>query len=137
MKHRSAFYRRRIRDARRGAGEEPIRAYGGGAIRLIALTGLRADEACGLRWREVDAATQCLRLEATKTGRSMRPIGTALQSSICKRSPAFMTNSFFPTATGPAAPTSRSRSRSYSTRAGLYDARAQTLRRTFASYGRR
>src|SRR5207253_3044996 len=40
------------------------------ALRLIALTGLRRDEACGLRWREVDYAGQCLRLEGTKTGRS-------------------------------------------------------------------
>ena len=45
------------------------------ALRLIALTGLRREEACGLRWREIDAAVQALRLEATKTGRSMRPIG--------------------------------------------------------------
>jgi hypothetical protein len=42
---------------------------------LIALTGLRREEACGLRWREVDEAGQCLRLEGTKTGRSTRPIG--------------------------------------------------------------
>src|SRR5947207_3091620 len=47
------------------------------ALRLIALTGLRREEVCGLRWREVDEVGQCLRLEGTKTGRSTRPIGMA------------------------------------------------------------
>jgi integrase len=45
------------------------------AIKLIALTGLRRSEACGLRWREIDEDGHCLRLETTKTGRSTRPIG--------------------------------------------------------------
>jgi len=40
------------------------------AVRLIALTGLRREEACALRWGEIDDAGCCLRLEATKTGRS-------------------------------------------------------------------
>ena len=47
------------------------------AIRLIAMTGLRREEACALRWSEIDFAGSCLRLEATKTGRSTRPIGKA------------------------------------------------------------
>ena len=46
-----------------------------GAVRLIALTGLRRNEACALRWSEIDFSGSCLRLEATKTGRSTRPIG--------------------------------------------------------------
>src|SRR4051812_41493268 len=45
------------------------------ALRLITLTGMRREEACGLCWREVDEDAHCLRLEGTKTGRSMRPIG--------------------------------------------------------------
>jgi integrase len=48
-----------------------------GALRLIALTGWRREEACGLRWPEIDAGGHCVRLEETKTGRSMRPIGAA------------------------------------------------------------
>jgi len=44
------------------------------AIKLISLTGLRRSEACRLRWREIDEAGHCLRLEATKTGRSVRPV---------------------------------------------------------------
>src|SRR5207237_3321841 len=47
------------------------------ALRVIALTGLRREEVCGLRWRELDEVGQCLRLGGTKTGRSTRPIGMA------------------------------------------------------------
>ena len=46
------------------------------ALRLIALTGVRREEACGLKWTEIDAHGHCLRLSATKTGKSVRPIGT-------------------------------------------------------------
>src|SRR5262249_25381064 len=46
-------------------------------VQMIALTGMRREEACGLRWSEVDTGAHCLRLERTKTGRSMRPIGSA------------------------------------------------------------
>jgi integrase len=45
------------------------------ALRLIALTGLRREEACALRWNEIDFSGSNLRLESTKTGRSTRPIG--------------------------------------------------------------
>ena len=45
------------------------------ALRLIALAGLRREEACALRWREIDETASCLPLETTKTGRSIRPIG--------------------------------------------------------------
>ena len=60
---------------RRPARARETQPAAASALRLIALTGLRREEACGLRWREIDAAVQALRLEATKTGRSMRPIG--------------------------------------------------------------
>ena len=66
--------------ARLGAAlreQEPLHPMATAAVRLIALTGLRREEACGLRWREIDFATSCLRLQATKTGRSLRPIGRA------------------------------------------------------------
>jgi integrase len=55
----------------RAVGDEPA----GSALRLIALTGLRREEAEGLQWSEVDFAASCLRLAETKTGRSVRPIG--------------------------------------------------------------
>lgn len=46
-------------------------------MRLWALTGCRRDEIAGLRWAEVDIDHACLRLAATKTGRSVRPLAGA------------------------------------------------------------
>jgi integrase len=60
----------RVLDA--NAGKSPTAVA---ALRLIALTGLRREEACALKWREIDDLGHCLRLETTKTGRSTRPIG--------------------------------------------------------------
>jgi integrase len=47
------------------------------AIRLLALTGCRRGEILGLRWGEIDAASQQMRLSATKEGYSLRPLGQA------------------------------------------------------------
>ncbi|MEO5324283.1 site-specific integrase [Mesorhizobium sp. CC13] len=44
-------------------------------IRLLCLTGCRVGEIAGLRWSELDADMQCLRLDDTKSGRSVRPVG--------------------------------------------------------------
>lgn len=46
-------------------------------IRLLALTGCRRGEIIGLRWEEVDEGNSCLRLEDTKEGQSVRPVGLA------------------------------------------------------------
>ncbi|MGQ4274956.1 tyrosine-type recombinase/integrase [Terrihabitans sp. B22-R8] len=45
--------------------------------RLWALTGCRRDEIATLRWSEVDLQAGFLRLADSKTGRSVRPLGTA------------------------------------------------------------
>lgn len=45
--------------------------------RLWALTGCRRNEIAGLKWGEVDFENGLLVLEDSKTGRSMRPLGTA------------------------------------------------------------
>jgi integrase len=47
------------------------------AARAIALTGCRLDEIEGLLKSEIDAAGSALRLARTKTGKSIRPIGSA------------------------------------------------------------
>jgi integrase len=47
------------------------------AVRLILATGLRKEEALGLRWSEVDFDRKRLVLASTKTGRSVRPLGRA------------------------------------------------------------
>src|SRR5579863_347382 len=44
-------------------------------IRQIALTGCRRSEIIGLKWSEVDTEASCLRLEDSKEGASIRPIG--------------------------------------------------------------
>lgn len=46
-------------------------------MRLWALTGCRRDEIAGLKWGEVDFDQGCLRLADTKTGKSVRPLGSA------------------------------------------------------------
>ncbi len=45
------------------------------AVRLLALTGCRKSEITKLRWDEVDEDGQCFRLEETKEGQSVRPVG--------------------------------------------------------------
>lgn len=52
------------------ATQAPLHPAATTAIRFIALTGLRREEAVRLRWTEIDELGSCLRLEATKTGRS-------------------------------------------------------------------
>jgi integrase len=82
------------------------------ALRLIALTGMRREEACGLRWSEIDLAGSCLRLERTKTGRSVRPLGRAARE-VLQSLPRCSEQWVFPNSTAPGAPTSRSRSQPY------------------------
>ena len=44
-------------------------------IRQIALTGCRRSEMIRLKWTEADTEASCLRLEDSKEGDSIRPIG--------------------------------------------------------------
>jgi integrase len=46
-------------------------------MRLWALTGCRRDEIASLKWSEIDLAHGCLRLDDSKTGKSIRPLGLA------------------------------------------------------------
>lgn len=46
-------------------------------IRLWVLTACRRNEIAGLRWSEIDFDLACLRLETTKTGKSIRPLAAA------------------------------------------------------------
>jgi integrase len=102
------------------------------ALKLIALTGLRREEACGLRWSEIDSAGSCLRLEATKTGRSMRPIGKLvcdLLQSLPRLSQAWV----FPNRGGTGSAELKAVIATLFDAAGLEDARSHDLRRTFGS----
>ncbi|RVB72143.1 MULTISPECIES: site-specific integrase [unclassified Mesorhizobium] len=53
--------------------------------RLWALTGARRNEIAGLKWSEVDLQSGFLRLEDTKTGKSLRPLGTAARILLAAR----------------------------------------------------
>ena len=55
------------------------------AARAAALTGCRLDEIEGLLKTEIDGVGMSLRLESSKTGRSIRPIGSAALSSSRRR----------------------------------------------------
>jgi integrase len=55
----------------------PANSFAVAAIRLLALTGCRENEILSLRWDAVDFERGHLRLEDTKTGRSVRPLGQA------------------------------------------------------------
>lgn len=55
----------------------PANPYAVAAIRLLALTGCRENEILSLRWDAVDFERGHLRLEDTKTGKSVRPLGQA------------------------------------------------------------
>ena len=109
------------------------------ALQLIALTGLRREEACGLRWSEIDRASSCLRLKATKTGRSMRPIGKAtfdILDGITKKledEKRAKGTFVFPNASGKAHADLKKQIAAIFDAAGLKDARSHDLRRTFGS----
>jgi integrase len=102
------------------------------ALRLIALTGLRREEACGLRWSEFDAVGCCLRLAETKTGRSMRPIGRPVREFLAKL-PRWSDEWVFPNRRGSGRAELKAEIAAIFNAAGLTDARSHDLRRTFAS----
>jgi integrase len=102
------------------------------ALRLIVLTSLRREEVCGLRWAEVDLPGSCLRLEHTKTGRSVRPIGSAAKDvlrSITKVSDKWV----FPNNRDTGSADFKKIIAALFNAAGLHDARSRDLRRTFGS----
>ena len=59
----------------RKAAEEEKYAMTVDIIRQIALTGCRRSEMIGLKWTEADTEASCLRLDDSKEGTSIRPIG--------------------------------------------------------------
>jgi integrase len=102
------------------------------ALRLIALTGLRREEACGLRWNEFDAAGCCLRLAETKTGRSLRPIGHAARDLLAGL-PRLANEWVFPNRNATGRAELKNAIAALFNAAGLPDARSHDLRRTYGS----
>ena len=104
-------------------------------VKLLALTGCRLNEIASLKWAEVDLELSCLRLEDSKTGQSLRPIGS--QAKQILHSHARMAGSLwvFPSARGEKnyQGTKREAVRIFKS-AGFEDVTCHTLRHTFASY---
>jgi integrase len=69
------------------------------AVRAAALTGARLREIEGLLKADVDAAHMVLRLQQTKTGKSIRPIGSAALAVIQKAAERSKSNYVFPAVT--------------------------------------
>src|ERR1051326_7788706 len=125
----SADELRRLGNALDNATRSPMAAA---ALRLIALTGLRREEACALRWREIDQLGQCLRLENTKTGRSVRPIGKTAAELLLSQ-PRLSDEWVFPNRSGTGGADLKASLAELFDAAQLSDVRSHDLRRTYAS----
>jgi integrase len=69
-------------------------------VRLLALTGCRRNEILGLRWSEIDLEAGLLRLEDTKTGRSLRPLPAAAAAILARIEKTHGSDFVFPASTG-------------------------------------
>ncbi len=105
-------------------------------VRLFLLTGCRLGEIVQLKWNEVDLATPCLRLEDSKEGASVRPIGQAAVSVLASLQPDTGSPFVLPAArgTGSFASLDDALERIVA-RAGLEGITSHTLRHSFASVG--
>ncbi|MBA4338780.1 MAG: integrase [Hyphomonas sp.] len=104
-------------------------------IRLLSLTGARRGEIVELRWSEVDFERGFLRLAATKSGKSIRPISGVAQRLLAEAPPVHPVW-VFPNAnmSGPYQGLPKVW-RLIREQAGLEDFRMHDLRHSFASFG--
>ncbi|CAA2102008.1 Tyrosine recombinase XerD [Methylobacterium bullatum] len=103
-------------------------------VRLLALTGCRLGEIVKLRWSEVDRSGPSLRLEDTKEGASVRPIGSAVLSLLDGLPRTASSTYVLPAARGLGAFASLDDAlERIMARAGLEGVTAHTLRHSFAS----
>lgn len=91
--------------SRLGKAFDDLEAEGANAkavniARLWALTGCRRNEIAGLKWSEVDFENGMLKFEASKTGRSMRPLGTAALTLLKQIEPKDDCEYVFPASSG-------------------------------------
>jgi integrase len=103
------------------------------AIRAIALSGCRREEIVRLRWHEIDFDSRCLRLGNTKTGRSMRPLSQAALDVLAKVPRVEDCPFVFPARHLKKPADLKKSIAALFDAAGLKDARAHDLRRTYAT----
>jgi integrase len=103
------------------------------ALKLLALTGARREEICGLKWSAIDWNARSLNLHETKTGRSIRPIGRAALRLLESMPDTTGSDWVFPNSTGTGSADLKKALARLFDAAALPDARSHVLRRTFAS----
>lgn len=106
-------------------------------IRTLALTGARRSEIACLRWSEVDADRSLLRLDDSKTGQKVVPLGAAAMQLILEAPRVDGSPFVFPAPTDPEKPFGNvvKTWRDVRAAAGLSDVRLHDLRHSFASAG--
>lgn len=106
-------------------------------IRLLALSGARRGEIEGLRWSEIDAERNLLRLQDSKTGQKIVPVGAAAMLLVLEAKRVEGSPYVFPAPTDPEKPFGNvvKTWRDVRARAGLADVRLHDLRHSFASAG--
>jgi integrase len=105
------------------------------AIKLLAFTGCRKGEIANLTWAEVDLEGQALRLGDSKTGASVRPLGSAAAEALKEIMPEKPTGYVLPGSRNPKKPFGslpRAIERIFKA-AKIEGATAHTLRHSFAS----
>lgn len=123
-----------ILSAGRDSEDKPFHPHAVATIHLLCLTGCRVGEIAGLRWAELDVAMNCLRLDDTKSGRSVRPIGKIVVQSLQDQPVQAGSTYVFTgaTGTGPYQGVGKEARRIFAA-AGLISVTPHTLRHTFAS----
>jgi integrase len=114
--------------------EKTFHPFAATIIKLLCLTGCRVSEIGGLKWSEFDPDQKCLWLEDTKSGKSLRAIGSAAVN-IIKDQPRLADSQFvFPNSAGSSAYQGMNKeARRIFDAADLADASCHSLRHTFAS----
>jgi integrase len=104
-------------------------------IRMLTLTGARCSEITDLKWSEVDFEQGFLRLGASKTGRSIRPL-SSVALGLLKQWPRTNKTWVFPSETGETPYQGIGKVwREVRKEAELEDVRLHDLRHSFASFG--
>jgi integrase len=125
---------RRLGKALKAALDEGDVEQGLNGIWLLALTGCRLGEIERLKWTEIDAASGCFRLEDSKEGASVRPIGKPAFDVLAKTERRKDCSFVLPAARsdGPYGGMARAMDRIME-RSGLKGVTAHTLRHSYAS----